>query len=620
MSNAILLLCDDENVNIKHDGDRIYWRSLRQSGFEYSLPRIVEDNAYVLKGKYLTWLYELGHTKIDGQSLIERFEIRSNFSMWWMSLLIEKSNAKSPAIYSVFRLLALDMFLRDKKVKKVVVDSSDLVLIKALKGWSSDSSIQFDFLPGGVVKGLGNKKSLIKRLPYFFSATVTFVSFFFRYGTFKNKYINESIKTKRDRICFISYFYNIDRSSCDAGRFYSRYWTELHSLLSSGQSSVRWLHLFVKGDRTPNLKSANHYIDRFNENESTYESHFILENSLSLKVLFMAAHDYVKVCLAGYKLRNIHSSFKPEGCGFNFWSILEHDWMRSFFGNVAMSNALYLNMFEDVFSKWPYHKKGFYLMENQAWERALIYSWRKSGNGELIGVGHTVVSEWDLRHFVDVKEIKRSSRLSLPIPDKVALNGEMALKEYRLVGFPEDKIIKVEALRYLYLDGKQKLEGCDNNFKGMRILVLGDILSKPTLRLIKIVSEAMRALPTSTRLMIKPHPACVLTNNDWAVLEAKVITQPLDQIESEYDIAITSNATASAVDALFSGKKVFTLLDPETFNMSPLKGSNGVSFFGNSEELLDAVKMENNKSYEGIENDALFIDSNIPSWKALLLD
>ena len=65
----------------------------------------------------------------------------------------------------------------------------------------------------------------------------------------------------------------------------------------------------------------------------------------------------------------------------------------------------------------------------------------------------------------------------------------------------------------------------------------------------------------------------------------------LDEIVDEYDGAITSNATGAAIHAYMSGKMVLTLLDPETFNLSPLKHFGGVQYFRDSDELATVLKL-----------------------------
>ena len=120
-------------------------------------------------------------------------------------------------------------------------------------------------------------------------------------------------------------------------------------------------------------------------------------------------------------------------------------------GPVAISNALFLNLFEQVLKSQSYQKMGFYLLENQAWERALIYAWKASGHGDLIGVQHSTVRYWDLRYFSDFRNYERKNCNDMPIPDRVALNGKVSITAYRDGGYPENMLVEVEALRYLHL-------------------------------------------------------------------------------------------------------------------------------------------------------------------------
>ena len=66
-----------------------------------------------MRAKYLKWISKLGKTKVDSKTIIEILKLRKNFSAWWMSLLVEKSNfAKSTYIDEIIRLILLDKLIK----------------------------------------------------------------------------------------------------------------------------------------------------------------------------------------------------------------------------------------------------------------------------------------------------------------------------------------------------------------------------------------------------------------------------------------------------------------------------------------------------------------------------
>src|SRR3990172_7308266 len=117
-------------------------------------------------------------------------------------------------------------------------------------------------------------------------------------------------------------------------------------------------------------------------------------------------------------------------------------------GPVAISNLLWIELFDVALRDLPHQKKGLYLCENQAWERAFIHAWRKYSHGQLIAVAHSTVRFWDLRYFTDPRTIRSSDKNSMPQPDLIALNGKAAIDAYRSMDFPQTAFAECEALRY----------------------------------------------------------------------------------------------------------------------------------------------------------------------------
>ena len=83
------------------------WNGWAEKDSVYSLFRYIEDRSERIRRKYLTWIHELGESRIDGKRLIDHLAFEDGLSYWWMTLLVEKSIYKSP-ISNAIRLLALE--------------------------------------------------------------------------------------------------------------------------------------------------------------------------------------------------------------------------------------------------------------------------------------------------------------------------------------------------------------------------------------------------------------------------------------------------------------------------------------------------------------------------------
>ena len=108
MSNCVFVW-DAEGLPPDGDWTVVLWRGSTESAFQsaVSIPKFVEDNAVVLKARYLAWIYDLGEKLIDGKRLIDHLELRPGFSYWWMTAIAQKfTYVGSPHITDAIRLMA----------------------------------------------------------------------------------------------------------------------------------------------------------------------------------------------------------------------------------------------------------------------------------------------------------------------------------------------------------------------------------------------------------------------------------------------------------------------------------------------------------------------------------
>ena len=177
-------------------------------------------------------------------------------------------------------------------------------------------------------------------------------------------------------------------------------------------------------------------------------THVTLSSFLSFGVVIQTLKDWLqlrkKVAGAGTKIGKLEMVR-------HLWPLFGEDWRSSIYGQEAISNLLMFNLFESAFNQLPTQKKGVYLHEQQPWEFGLIQAWKSGGHEALIGFPHATVCFWDLRYFFDHRSYVRGTKCQLPLPDRLACNGKVALEAFKLGGYPRDDLTRVESLRYLYL-------------------------------------------------------------------------------------------------------------------------------------------------------------------------
>lgn len=614
---------DSEGSPPKGDLIPVLWRGFGDGGAgrRFSIPMLVEEQADKLRARLLGWLHDLGEAQIDGKRLVDRFALRPGFSYWWMTLLAEKSYGKSPGLVDAVKLLALEDLIGAHSAGKLILASGDKRLARAVRLLCRNAGVGFKWQRLDVASARESfTRSIYRMLPHPAQALVFLLRYIMQRWSLR-QVASAFSGMSAGEITFFSYLDNLDIGAARQGIFSSRYWTVLSDVLAEENIGANWCQLFVKDETVPTAQQALDFTASFNRTGADRQIHFTLDTALGLRVIVGALCDYGRIVLAGsFSRQAARHRFRPEGSQVDLWALFEQDWNSSIYGTTAAANCLFLNLFEKTLKRMPRQRLGVYLMENQAWERALIHAWRSTGHGNLIGYQHTTVSHWDLRHFFDPRNYRRTGMNDLPLPDSVALNGPAAIAAYRQGSFPEERIVETEALRYLYLaDLPHARSNPIVDIQAVRrVLVLGDYRPSVTRHQMQMLAAAALMLPSDTRYIVKPHPNCSVKPIDYPSLKMQITALPLADLLGDCDVAYTSNSTAAAVDAYCAGVPVVSVLDGDAFNISPLRGLAEARFVTCPLELANELRRQDFVDSEAERKVYFTIDKALPRWRSLL--
>jgi len=599
----------------------VMWQSYTAPILEnkVSIPQLVEENDDELRSRYLSFIYDLGEVKVKKNRIIDHLKIKSNFSYWWMTLLVEKCNfLKSPQIDNIIKLMAFDKWLNNQNFTKIKIVTHNQQLAESVKILSEQLDVEFELvrLPAQRVT-----ETIIRRiyniLPEIIKAPIMLI--YYLIDRWKLKGIGvDRIKKTTSVTTFISYFFNLDIEQANHGAFKDRYWTELPDLLIKNKIKSNWLHLFVKSEFLPTTLSAKKLIKKINKLQGGAQNHLFLDSFLSVAVIRQTISDWIAIL---FRYRKIKLGIKKQSQ--YFWPLLRSDVKASLLGSVGMKNIMFYHLFKSAMKTLPNQKKGFYLLENQDWEFGFIAAWREFEHGNLTGVAHSSVRYWDLRYFFDKKIYADGNSLEFPLPDKVAVNGKVAKQQYLDGGYPADSLVEVEALRYLKLD---KFNNCDkatvrSNKNINYILVLGDYLQKNTTLQMQLLHKACKQITVDVHFIIKPHPMNPISqqycNNNK--IKMTVTDKPIDELIDKVVMAYTSSVTSAAIDLYCVGKKVVTILDETTLNLSPLRGCESISFVSSPREFSNIINnISKIKDVTGQGSDFFYFDKHLTKWKKII--
>lgn len=618
LQNNTLLIWDDVGVAPNESCTVLYWQEYAESHnkADISIVNLVEKNRSQLKRRYLSWIHDLGEHKVDGKSVKDHLIINPGFSFWWASSLAQKFNISSESkINDAIKVLALEDFIKKNNIKRIVVASSNDCLVRIIKNFCCEEGLNFELRREFSCFKKRYSLNFLSILPDAMMATMYLLRHMIR--TF---HVELPRKTKNSKeianITFVDVLVHLDKSASNVGKFESNYWTSLVNTLIDLGIKSNWVHIFFEHSLVPSIRRAGQLINEFNV--SRLERHSLLERPIGVKSFLEIATNYISLCKSFKKLNSI-GDIRPAESSMNLWFLHKRDWRKSLCGISAIDTCLKLAQFLEIFGELPSQRLGIYIAENQPWELALIHAWRVRGHKYLIGVPHTTIRYWDLRYFNDFRCYLDTDSSRLPMPDAFAVNGPVAYEALLSEGYPKNKLLEVEALRFLYLNEVPKTKKATNREWPLRILVCGDFLEKTSKQILAWLNIAAKSMPPDTKYIFKPHPAYPVNFKEFININIKVDNRRLIDLFKECDVVLAGNITSASVDAYFFGAKVIQILDGNSFNSSPLLGFPNVTYVKSPAALVEALLKSNELGNPvGSPKSYFHLDNSLSRWKEVL--
>ena len=615
-----LTLWDSSSDPSRVSGLFYRWNGYAENDSIQCLLTYVEAHGERLRSKYLAWIHDLGECLIDGKRLIDHLAFDNGLSYWWLTLLAEKSPWKSPSIVDAIRLLALEEILLQERPCTFRLVSANRCLHEVLSDLCQNLGIVYEWerLSAPPRRRL-SFRGIYHALPPSVTAFIRLTHYVLTRWPFRQAGKSDWFGGAKS-LFVCSFFYNVDSSSAKAGDFRSRLWEGLPRLMAQSGCSGNWLHLYIPHVAVSSPRVAMDWVQHFNQQRQEQGFHAFLDAYLSWPVVWRVCKHWVRLSVAFWRLRGMRQGFRPEGSQLSLWPLFRGDWRDSMQGSSAISNLLWIELFDRALRDLPHQDKGVYLCENQPWERALIHAWRNHGHGQLIAVAHSTVRFWDLRYFIDPRTVRSSAPYSIPQPDYTALNGQAAVEAYLAADYPKEAIVECEALRYGYLSNLPPWHSSREVTEApIRVLILSDYMASGTIKMLKLLEVAVSHISVPATYTVKSHPNYVVKASDYPSLHLSVVIDPLGDVMHSFDVVYSSNMTSAAVDAYLAGLPVVVMLDEAELNFSPLRGLPDVPFVGTAAELAEALQaMSRGLAGRPDREVFFFLDPELPRWMRIL--
>ncbi len=623
-ANALVVL-DSPAVGFATDPRVVvHWSSMDVPAGHVSLPALVEENGLALKDEYTRWLYELGDLTLGtSKSVRATLAIDDGLSFWWLTTIAEKSPFKSGAMYRVFKLRMLERVYASTNATGIFLRSDDRELRAVLKRWCADSSVPFGHARESSTDDDGPIVSRVRITPWRqrLPLAVQGAAVVGRLLVTRLRLLGarREMATAKQQATVVSYVPHFDDEAARDGKFRSRFWESVHSVLDSAPGVINWIWIYGSGAQASYGDMVAHR-DRFDAAYGGRQRFFLFEDFINSKVVFRAIALHVRMTVKSWalKARGIRRHFVFAGSTLNFWPLLQGDWDRSFAGAAAMHASIWHATLTEIAGSLPPQRWCLFLWENQPWERALVHAWRRVQHTPLIGAQHGAVAPLDLRYFDDPRAYTTQD-FPFPLPDTLAVNGAGPRDLVRSSGFPADRIRTVEALRYMHLSPQSQVPA--RPVDGERIvLVVGDYMAAPTRFLFALLVQAAKdgALETYDRVWIKPHPFCPV---DRILAELRpsfmyeLIDGPISDHLARAAVVCCANPTSVVIESLTAKLPTIICAWPNSMNLSMAYGMPGVDIVFTAEQLAGQLR---NPPRATLRSDYFSLDPALPNWKHLL--
>lgn len=593
------------------------WTGYAESGTVRSLMAHIDRHSERLRQAYVSWVQDLGDATVDGITVVDHLAQPDGLSYWWMTLLVEQSPWKSPAIMDAIRLLAFGEVVSEEQPNTIRLVGGDTRIDEALRIWCAELGVNYSWDDGRLKQRFG-LRGIYRSLPQGLQAFATLCRYCIERWPLRKADHHEWTDDPR-AVFFCSYFIHLDEKSCEQGRFLSRYWEHLPRTLSAESVPTNWLQCYLRSSSVPDVRTALAWVGGFNARFRTEGHHTFLDAFLSWPLAWRVLKRFVTLFLQSSRLGEFGASVRAEEAP-SLWPVMRGDWISSTQGAAAAMNVLWMELYDAALRVLPTQQRGVYLMENQSWERAFIHAWRKHGHGKLIATVHATVRFWDLRYAAHEKLFRARSN-PLPQPDVIAVNGPRAMSSLRDMAYPGELLVEAEALRYSHVTIMSSAVRDARIELPLRVLVVTDYHDAGTRSMMRILEAASVHLDGAAVYTVKPHPNLLVAASDYPSLRLAIATDVLATLLPRYDVVFASNNTSASVDAFVTGVPVIVALDESELNFSPLYRQAGVRFVSNGRTLanaLRAVREETDTRARSEASSYFYLDDEIPRWRRIL--
>jgi len=333
--------------------------------------KLINHAATHIRDTYIEHIAKMtSHPINKNKNIIETFRINPFTSLWWFSLLAEKSATKSDGFNQLARLDAIVQILKKHHIQKIIFSAQSPKLKKALQAYSQKQNISFKYIPSHSLPGL---RRLIRNTQRFFYIKHLLLLFVCAIHVLqRTRKIKQALSHLRrptgdqKSLVIITGFPNFDLETAKKNIFKNNFYPSLQPALEAKDQHIIWLAQYVPS----NLLSFNAAMEHAKSFTKNKTSLFFIEEFNTLKWQIKSLYQTLRMGITFKRIEHKIQKLQTFG-DYNFYAIFKDDWHASFMGATGYMGLVHYGMYRE-FLKQTQARRCLYIYEMQSWEKGLI--------------------------------------------------------------------------------------------------------------------------------------------------------------------------------------------------------------------------------------------------------
>jgi len=607
--------------NLEQGACIAWWSKTVVPDRHISMPVLLEKYLPRIRAELMAWVYNLGKVKVSDKEIQAWLKAGDSLSMWWCSLLFEKHPKMLPGLYPALKLRALELLFEEKLCDRLHLVSADTTLRTSLERFCRQKNWRFSHGTVGARQEnsvlLSLKFHVYYLLPSLFRAMLRFCHWLWTIKRHLPR--TKTARPAPDASTIATYFPNIDPELAQKGRFRSRYWENLHDILTPAPGEkhrVNWLFIMFPSPQY-SLRQCIELVRKFRAGEREGATFHYLEEFLTWGDILIACWRYMRLFINSLRIQStVRAHFSLPGSHMDFWPYLGGAYVESCRGWRALERC-FQRQACIRYAQWCGAQQWtIFPMENCPWERMLTQALHEARAGPVYGTQHSTIRAADFRYFDDQRtwhdeECRRFQ------PERIYTNGRGAMDEMLAAGYAPEQLEILEALRYMHLADKSP----PNAAHGEKILLAATsfFADETDAHLAVLAQAAKSGILDGMRVCIKPHPYLPVEERLARLFPQggapEIVSRPLKELLTPGTLVWTSNSTTAALEAALRELPVMVQAAENDFDLSPLQGVPGLARIRTVADLARALA---SASCPVLPQTYLAIDPALPRWRKLL--